>query len=554
MKNVEFNLLDEPWIQVLDLNCAVQEVSLTDALLHAHKYIGLAGEMPAQDAAMLRLLLAVLHTVFSRVDEDGKEAAISSADDAIMRWNSLWKRGCFPGKPICGYLEQWHEKFWLFHPERPFWQAPEAKIGTRYTAAKLNGEISESGHKIRMFSACAGEGKAQMTYRQAARWLLYINGFDDTSAKPKGKGLPSVGTGWLGKLGLILAQGDTLFETLMLNLVLMRDGDVQWGVPQPCWERPEARSAERTKIPQPDNAAELLTLQSRRLLLHRFEEKVDGYALLGGDFFDRENAFCEQMTLWRRKQERKNDPVVYLPRRHDPAKQFWREFPAVFLPAEGEKQPGLVQWITKLQTTGSLDQKRMIRFQITGVAYGDKDFMATDTFSDDLTFHVQLLSEMGKTWLQKIANEIDLCEKLSETVGYLAKDLEIAKGQFGEKRQQEIVKEAKEAFYFRMDQPFRRWLYAIDPAGEEEDMEECIRSWRDRAEKTARMLGRELIQKAGTAAFTGRLVTFDIGKPTEREIHYSAPEAYNRFLYAVREIYHPQNPENQSNSILIHSP
>ena len=124
------------------------------------------------------------------------------------------------------------------------------------------------------------------------------------------------------------------------------------------------------------------------------------------------------------------------------------------MPAEGEKQPGLVQWITKLQTTGSLDQKRMIRFQITGVAYGDKDFMATDTFSDDLTFHVQLLSEMGKTWLQKITNEIDLCEKLSETVGYLAKDLEIARGQFGEKRQQEIVKEAKEAFYFRMDQPF----------------------------------------------------------------------------------------------------
>ena len=58
-----------------------------------------------------------------------------------------------------------------------------------------------------MFSACAGEGKAKMTYRQAARWLLYINGFDDTSAKPKGKGLPSVGTGWLGKLGLILAPG-----------------------------------------------------------------------------------------------------------------------------------------------------------------------------------------------------------------------------------------------------------------------------------------------------------------------------------------------------------
>ena len=95
MKNVEFNLLDEPWIQVLDLNCAVQEVSLTDALLHAHKYIGLAGEMPAQDAAMLRLLLAVLHTVFSRVDEDGKEAVFQGNQFAAI-WNSGMKNsGCF---------------------------------------------------------------------------------------------------------------------------------------------------------------------------------------------------------------------------------------------------------------------------------------------------------------------------------------------------------------------------------------------------------------------------------------------------------------------------
>ena len=46
-----------------------------------------------------------------------------------------------------------------------------------------------------------------MSYAQAARWLLYVNGFDDTSAKPKGKNLPSVGAGWLGKLGLIFRTG-----------------------------------------------------------------------------------------------------------------------------------------------------------------------------------------------------------------------------------------------------------------------------------------------------------------------------------------------------------
>ena len=36
MKEVEFNLLEEPWIRVLCPDCTVQEVSLTQALLHAH--------------------------------------------------------------------------------------------------------------------------------------------------------------------------------------------------------------------------------------------------------------------------------------------------------------------------------------------------------------------------------------------------------------------------------------------------------------------------------------------------------------------------------------
>ena len=60
METMEFNLLQERWVRVRTQDCTVQEVSLTDALLHAHAYVDLAGEMPTQDAAMLRLLLAVL--------------------------------------------------------------------------------------------------------------------------------------------------------------------------------------------------------------------------------------------------------------------------------------------------------------------------------------------------------------------------------------------------------------------------------------------------------------------------------------------------------------
>ena len=72
MKEIEFNLLDEPWIRVLLPDYQVKEVSLTEALLKAHTYVDLAGELPTQDVAVLRLLLAVLLTIFLREDEKGR--------------------------------------------------------------------------------------------------------------------------------------------------------------------------------------------------------------------------------------------------------------------------------------------------------------------------------------------------------------------------------------------------------------------------------------------------------------------------------------------------
>ncbi len=499
MEQVEFNLLEEPWIRVLKSDCTVQEVSLTDALLCAHEFQDLAGELPTQDVAVLRLMLAVLQTVFYRTDVEGREMPLQNSAEALSRWKMLWQMEKFPEKPIREYLNKWRECFWLFHPEKPFYQIPQAEIGTEYGAAKLNGEISESGNKSRLFATYAKQEKNAMTYAQAARWLLYINGFDDTSAKPKGKGLPSVGAGWLGKLGILLAQGKNLAETLLLNLVLLRDDGSLWEAPLPCWELEQPRCGERTQVPQPENAAALLTLQSRRLLLHRESDFVVGYSLLGGDFFDKENAFCEPMTIWRKTQKKKNSPVFHQPRRHDPSKQFWREFPAAF-PQDGDiHTPGIVQWITTLQSGKWLERQRMIHFKSVGVTYGDTAFFVNDAFCDTLAFHIQLLDDMRKSCRKKVIVEIQNCEKLAEQVGKLAKGLALAAGNEGAGQ----VRAAKEQFYFEIDQPFRKWLYQLDP---EEDMDTAVESWRAQAKKIAYMLGRTMVEAAGTPALVGRSV------------------------------------------------
>lgn len=131
MNETEFNLLDEPWIRVMDDNCQIKEVSLTDALLNAHKYKTLKGEMPTQDIVILRLMLAIVHTVFSRVDADGNEAELEEEDDAVDRWESLWNNRKLPEKPVREYLEKWHERFLLFQPRKTIWANGRADIWNR---------------------------------------------------------------------------------------------------------------------------------------------------------------------------------------------------------------------------------------------------------------------------------------------------------------------------------------------------------------------------------------------------------------------------------------
>ena len=124
---------------------------------------------------------------FRWYDENGDERPLEDSDDALERWKELWENRKFPVEVITEYLESQRESFYLFHPERPFYQCEHAKAGTEYSASKLNGNLSESSNKLRLFTDISGKAKEEMTFAEAARWLLYVNAYDDTSAKPSGE-------------------------------------------------------------------------------------------------------------------------------------------------------------------------------------------------------------------------------------------------------------------------------------------------------------------------------------------------------------------------------
>lgn len=545
MKDIEFNLLDEKWILVRKSDCTVDELSLTDALLKSHEYVELAGELPTQNVSILRLMLAVLHTVFSRYSPQGEPAPLYDSDDAEYRWKELWNAGRLPEKPIKEYLASVHDRFWLFHPERPFYQTEAAKIGTEYTASKLNGAVSESGNKIRLFCGCTGVQKSELSYSEAARWLLYVNNYDDTSSKPKGKNLPSPGAGWLGKLGLITIWGNNLFETLVYNLILLnhkRNFSEVWGPECPAWEPDVPNTAERAEIPMPDNLSELYTLQSRRLWLNRDDnEKVIGYNLLGGDFFEKVDAFIEPMTVWSKVKGNERAGEKFQPRRHDSSVQMWREFSYAFETAEGSHIPGVVLW-TKYIKQMLPESRKLISFSIASVQYGDKDFFVNDVFSDSLTFHTDLLTEIGEHWRAKITDEIKKCDESAAALRFLAKDIELAAGSAEDTvLKRAVVARACEQYYYEIDLPFRNWLEGIDPnwGTDSEQKYRAIEEWHETAKRIALRIGQELVESAGTAAIVGRAVK----DKNDKERYYSAPDAYRYFKVKLNEIY----PKEENN-------
>jgi CRISPR system Cascade subunit CasA len=546
MEEQRFNLVEEPWIRVRTFENNLREVSLTQALLQAHTFAALAGETATQDVAVFRLLLAVIHTVFSRVDEDGKPAPIINEGDALRRWGRLWERKQFPPKPIEAYLDKWKDRFWLFDPDRPFFQTEEAKKAKNakkeeanaWDVAKMNGELVESGNKRRLFPSRTGEGKKTLSYGEAARWLLYLNGWDDNAIKPSQEakdrsGIKSAPLSWLGQLGYIEAVGDSLFETLMLNLTLLKNGKECWDDIEdypPSWEENDPCEEELHEISVPNHPAALLTIPFRRVKLEAENGVVCRFYVYSGDFILSTNAFEEQNTVWKTIKGKNGNLDKWEPQTHDPTRQLWRDFSAIASQSDASQTPGVVNWINTLVKSGKLPKDYLVRLHIVANRYvGTMSKTVEDMFSDQLIFHADLLTELGYEWRKSIEEQISYCDKGAQACGQLSKELKLASGGSDEKKSLERwTQQGKALFYDAIDRPFRDWLAGLSAQQNAWARQGQIDTWRRKAKAIGQNLGKQLVEEAGPAAFAGRTI---------KKKRYAAPISYQEYTNKMNKYF-----------------
>ena len=504
----EFNLLTEPWISVItDERGKTEEVSLIDVFKNADKYISLAGDMKAQDFAVIRVLLSVLHTVFSRFDGDGnpydyleldemfrQKADVDEddeedyLDDLTNTWIKIWKAGNFPDI-IETYLEKWKDRFYLYDNKYPFFQVTAKDFeGEKYSSKgspvqgkNINRLISESGNKISFFSPKKDikDNKNILSDSEAIRWILTFQQYTGLSDKARfTKDTYKASKGWLFDLGGVYLEGNNLFETLWLNCILVHPKEeYRLTVEKPCWEHsPEENIATYFEKPVIDNISELYTNWSRAIYIEPKEKNSEAFAIRIVKLPDtiHEDNFLEPMTIWRFNESGDNKGK-YTPRKHRINQSLWRSFGLIAFSDSGPNVeiPGIIKWFDKVVKIIG-DRKvgiSIISMEDDGNA---TSWVPTDEIYDSLYVGDFILTDNDKEgWTIRVNEVIDLTKKIVEkNFRYFVsqvKEIRNLKSKSGFESQK------VEELYFKIDKPFRDWIGSIK---DEDDKDEKIREWK----------------------------------------------------------------------------
>ena len=504
----EFNLLTEPWISVItDERGKAEEVSLIDVFKNADKYIALAGDMKAQDFAVMRVLLAVLHTVFSRFDSGGnpydsleldekfkQKAEVDEDDeedyleDLTDTWIKIWKVGKFPDI-IETYLEKWKDRFYLYDDNYPFFQVTAKNFegekysskGSQVQGKNINRLISESNNKISLFSPKKDikDNKNVLSDSEAAKWILTFQQYTGLSDKARfTKDKYKASKGWLFDLGGVYLEGNNLFETLWLNCILVHPKEeYRLTVERPCWEHSPADNIE-TYFEKPviDNISELYTNWSRAIYIEPKEKNSEAFAIKIVKLPDtiHEDNFLEPMTIWRFNESGDNKGK-YTPRKHRINQSLWRSFGLIAFSDSGPNVeiPGIIKWFDKVVKIIG-DRKvglSIISMEDDGNA---TSWVPTDEIYDSLYVGDFILTDNDKEgWTIRVNEVIDLTKKIVEkNFRYFAsqvKEIRNLKSKSGFESQK------VEELYFKIDKPFRDWIGSIK---DEDDKDEKIREWK----------------------------------------------------------------------------
>ncbi|CAL9646724.1 hypothetical protein SUDANB120_06498 (plasmid) [Streptomyces sp. enrichment culture] len=494
-----FDLVSRPWLGVQWCDGSTAELSLKEVFARAAGIRRLVGDLPTQEFALMRLLLAVLHD------------AVDGPPD-IDAWQEL-SESPQPLAAVGPYLDRHRERFDLLHPTLPFFQVGDLRTqkGEVFSLNRIVADVPNG----EAFFTMRRPGVERLTFAEAARWLVHAQAFDTSGIKsgavgdPRvkgGKGYPQ-GVAWAGNTGGLFAEGDNLQQTLLLNLIPADSTAVATAKDDsPAWRRePCGPDVQDDLATRPTGPRDLYTWQSRRIRLHHDGTAVHGVVLSYGDPLPAADAHRhEPMSGWRRSapQEKKlRRAPVYMPRQHDPARSAWRNL-ASLLASAGEEQPGqrgepapylragVLKWIAELTHERLIPRDLLIRPRLIGAVYGTQQSVIDEVVDDAFAMPVVLLHEQDRRYAQQAVAAVEDSTKAVNALGDLAADLAAAS-----RRPPEAPRDTSRDLGFGLlDGPYRQWLAGL---GDAEDPADARAAWQRTAYRIIRDAAGNLLADAG---------------------------------------------------------
>jgi len=512
-----FNLVSEPWIPCAPLatpNASVPHaLSLREALVTAHQQRELLDNSPLVTVALHRLLLALLHRIY--------RGPASVAD-----WRAIRDARRFDASRIDAYLATWRARFDLFDPQRPFYQVPAMEGVEPGSIAKLAHELA-SGNNSTLFDHTTTH-TAAFTPAAAARYLCAFQLF----AGGGGVSQPfNLSDAPLARDYTVLVRGETLFETLLLNLVQYDDTHpFEWLASDdpPWWERDTHPTPDRNGTP-PTGYLDYLTWQSRRVhLLYHQESGLVRSAQI------RQNLKLASGEYDPFKAYRVSEERGWLSRRFSVERAIWRDSHALFEVAVdaavvSERRPEVFNWLLQCRKAGIglWRQASQVDFDVLGSLNDGAQATIILWRHDQLPLPLAYLDD--PTLRERLRDALHLAENVSQlfTPNYnkAAKQsyplrilaAELLTGVSDRDADSADVKRfvahlgAEQAYWAALDPHFRALLVNLADAMATDGREggrRAVMAWADQVERCARDIFRGLRVQFDTSGRSLRALTY----------------------------------------------
>ncbi len=457
-----YNLIDEPWIPCITLDGQYCELGLRDVLTQAPELREIRDNSPLVTGALYRLLLAILYRVFDPKDED--------------EWARLRAANAFDAEQLGAYWQTWDNRFDLYHPERPFYQAGGYSEGEVSSIARLAMEFSCQNNAT-LFDHTIDATPPSLTHADAARLISASQCYCFSCKLQGGYGNASL----LFTAALFLVRGETLWDKLSLNLLWNRQRPANPQDDLPTWELDEEPKPGHDST---ESLIRFLTWQARRIRIvpPAPSEKGPSYVNYGLG------------VQWARQVPPFEDPYTLIRRTDDGLKPYrlklkralWRDSSTLMGVNVGDKLPQAFEQLASLQDTTA-----MYRVDVIGLA-------TSKSSKVDLWRHEQF--PLPTRYLRDEALVGDLQHALSyaEDVGKalrtavrnLAIDLLVVLDGLDRKPDRGAVSQLADSlsceghYWARMETPFYRTFIAL--AETPEHVDATIKEWREAIRETAR--------------------------------------------------------------------